>query len=78
MKRKTEFLSLAEELQSYILSVLPWRDILHCTSVSYNLLIDVDVTVVLDLHILSLRIPVFSSTIHAQLVSAGTEFCISL
>jgi hypothetical protein len=45
MHHKAEFLSLAEELQSHILSFLPWRDILRCASVSYDLLIDVDVTV---------------------------------
>ncbi|KAG1743221.1 uncharacterized protein EDB91DRAFT_235469 [Suillus paluster] len=33
MKPKAEFLSLPEELLSYILSFLPWRDILRCTSV---------------------------------------------
>ncbi|KAG1748900.1 uncharacterized protein EDB91DRAFT_1344627 [Suillus paluster] len=33
MKSKAGFLSLAEELQFYILSFLPYRDILHCTSV---------------------------------------------
>ncbi|KAG2134476.1 hypothetical protein DEU56DRAFT_902008 [Suillus clintonianus] len=33
LKSKTEFLSLAEELQCYILSFLPCRDILRCTSV---------------------------------------------
>ncbi|KAG1885177.1 hypothetical protein F4604DRAFT_1730113 [Suillus subluteus] len=32
-KPKAEFQSLAEELQSYILSFLPYRDILRCTSV---------------------------------------------
>lgn len=31
--RPTGFLTLAEELQSYILSFLPYQDILHCTSV---------------------------------------------
>ncbi|KAG2033721.1 hypothetical protein BDR03DRAFT_966730 [Suillus americanus] len=46
-KPKAEFQSLAEELQSYILSFLPYRDILRCTSVSYNLLLVIDV-VVLD------------------------------
>lgn len=35
--------SLAEEIQSHILSFLPYRDILRCTFVSYNLLIDVAV-----------------------------------
>jgi hypothetical protein len=33
MKSKAGFLSLAEELQSYILSFLPCQDILRCTSV---------------------------------------------
>ncbi|KAJ8588667.1 hypothetical protein M405DRAFT_933939, partial [Rhizopogon salebrosus TDB-379] len=33
MKSKAEFLSLAEELKSYILSFLPWQDILRCASV---------------------------------------------
>ncbi|KAG1748342.1 uncharacterized protein EDB91DRAFT_1314974 [Suillus paluster] len=32
MRRKTGLLSLPEELRSYILSFLPWRDILRCTS----------------------------------------------
>ncbi|KAG0704802.1 hypothetical protein DFH29DRAFT_1067803 [Suillus ampliporus] len=36
-KPKAEFLFLAEELQSYILSFLPWRDILRCTSVCKTL-----------------------------------------
>ncbi|KAG1750443.1 uncharacterized protein EDB91DRAFT_1244028 [Suillus paluster] len=29
---KAELMSLAEKLHSYILSFLPWQDILHCTS----------------------------------------------
>lgn len=33
MHHKANFLSLAEELQSHILSFLPWRDILRCASV---------------------------------------------
>ncbi|OAX41013.1 hypothetical protein K503DRAFT_768069 [Rhizopogon vinicolor AM-OR11-026] len=33
MKSKAGFLSLAEELKSYILSFLPWQDILRCVSV---------------------------------------------
>ncbi|KAG2034518.1 hypothetical protein BDR03DRAFT_595484 [Suillus americanus] len=33
MNPKTEFQSLAQELQSYILSFLPYRDILCCASV---------------------------------------------
>ncbi|KAG2127983.1 hypothetical protein DEU56DRAFT_524701 [Suillus clintonianus] len=33
MKPNTVFLSLAEELQVFILSFLPYRDILHCTSI---------------------------------------------
>lgn len=33
VKPKLEFLALAEELHSYILSFLPWQDILRCTSV---------------------------------------------
>jgi hypothetical protein len=36
MKSEAGFLSLAEELQSYILSFLPCQDILPCTSVSQN------------------------------------------
>ncbi|KAG1758148.1 hypothetical protein EDD22DRAFT_1000165 [Suillus occidentalis] len=32
-KPKVEFLALAEELQSYILSFLPWQDVLRCASV---------------------------------------------
>jgi hypothetical protein len=39
MKPKAGFLSLAEELKSYILSFLPWQDIFHCASVSYTFLI---------------------------------------
>jgi hypothetical protein len=35
--------SLAEELQRHILSFLPYRDILRCTFVSYNLPTDVAV-----------------------------------
>ncbi|KAG1755545.1 hypothetical protein EDB19DRAFT_413596 [Suillus lakei] len=33
MNHKAEFLSLAEELRSHILSFLPWRDLLRCASV---------------------------------------------
>ncbi|KAG2131333.1 hypothetical protein DEU56DRAFT_914482 [Suillus clintonianus] len=33
MKPNTGFLSLAEELRVFILSFLPYRDILHCTSI---------------------------------------------
>ncbi|KAG2358931.1 hypothetical protein BDR07DRAFT_1379060 [Suillus spraguei] len=33
MRPKVEFLALVEELRSYILSFLPWQDILRCTSV---------------------------------------------
>ncbi|KAG1777075.1 hypothetical protein EV702DRAFT_1268612 [Suillus placidus] len=33
VKPKVEFLALAEELHAYILSFLPWQDILRCTSV---------------------------------------------
>jgi hypothetical protein len=43
MKAKVRFLSLAEELVIYILSFLPSRDILSCTSVGYvciNIVID--------------------------------------
>ncbi|KAG1746023.1 uncharacterized protein EDB91DRAFT_138672 [Suillus paluster] len=40
MKPKAEFQSLAEELQCFILTFLPYRDVLRCTSVSYNLQID--------------------------------------
>jgi hypothetical protein len=39
---KVEFLALAEELHSYILSFLPWQDILRCTSVSHKLTVDVE------------------------------------
>ncbi|KAG2055958.1 hypothetical protein BDR06DRAFT_302672 [Suillus hirtellus] len=35
--RSTGFLALAEELQSYILSLLPYRDILRCTTVCRTL-----------------------------------------
>jgi hypothetical protein len=34
MKPKAELLSLPEELLTHILTFLPWRDILRCTSVS--------------------------------------------
>ncbi|KAG1842920.1 hypothetical protein C8R48DRAFT_780868 [Suillus tomentosus] len=37
MKPQTGFLSLAEEILSYILSFLPYRDILRCTSVCRTL-----------------------------------------
>ncbi|OJA20619.1 hypothetical protein AZE42_12418 [Rhizopogon vesiculosus] len=33
MKHNADFLSLAAELQSYILSFLPWQDVLRCSSV---------------------------------------------
>ncbi|OJA12069.1 hypothetical protein AZE42_02170 [Rhizopogon vesiculosus] len=33
MKRNADFLSLAAELRSYILSFLPWQDVLRCSSV---------------------------------------------
>lgn len=36
---KPQFLSLAEDLHIYILTFLPYQDILHCTSVSIVLLI---------------------------------------
>jgi len=36
MKANAGFLSLAEELQFYIIRLLPYRDILRCTSVSRN------------------------------------------
>jgi len=42
MEPTAELLSLAEELRSYIMSFLPWQDILRCSSVSYNLLMDFD------------------------------------
>ena len=48
MEPKAKFLSLAEELQHYILSFLSHQDILHYTSVSYNLLIDVMLPLSLD------------------------------
>jgi hypothetical protein len=42
VKPKVEFLALAEELQSYILSFLPWQDILRCTSVSHKFAVDAE------------------------------------
>jgi hypothetical protein len=41
VRPKLEFLALAEELYSYILSFLPWQDILRCTSVSLQFIGDV-------------------------------------
>jgi hypothetical protein len=35
MNPKAEFFSLVDELRFYILSFLPWQDILRCASVSY-------------------------------------------
>ena len=43
MKAEVGFLSLAEELKVYILSFLPSRDILRCTSVGYVFIV-VDLT----------------------------------
>ncbi|KAG2354133.1 hypothetical protein BDR07DRAFT_1495028 [Suillus spraguei] len=39
---KLQFLSLAEDIHVYILTFLPYRDILRCTSVSITLLVTVD------------------------------------
>jgi hypothetical protein len=36
MNPAEHFPSLAEEIRTYILSFLPWRDILNCTSVGYS------------------------------------------
>ena len=39
MNPKAGLQSLAAELQTYILSLLLWRDILRCTSVSHSFLL---------------------------------------
>jgi hypothetical protein len=39
MKPTAEFMSLAAELHSYVLSFLPWQDVLRCSSVGYYLMI---------------------------------------
>jgi hypothetical protein len=39
MKPTAEFMSLATELHSYVLSFLPWQDVLRCSSVGYYLVI---------------------------------------
>ncbi|KAJ8593044.1 hypothetical protein M405DRAFT_859244 [Rhizopogon salebrosus TDB-379] len=51
MQPRAKFLSLGEEVQTNILSLLPYRDILRCASVSYNSPFNAPVTTWMAFHI---------------------------